>query len=70
MVRLIWECKECESIVTSYSDKVHELNYCTCGCSGVDLTEYYQRNLGQVREIERAIKTYGVWKVIKNEKNG
>ena len=52
-IRLIWKCEDCEDVVTSYSHLRHDMNYCECGKSAVDLEEYYQRNIGKVKEISR-----------------
>lgn len=53
VVRLKWQCEICKDIKTSYSHKRHDMNMCKCGKSGVDLEEWYQRNIGKVKELER-----------------
>lgn len=50
--RLIWKCTKCEDVQVSYSDLRHNMNMCECGESGVDLEEYYQRNMGYIEVID------------------
>lgn len=52
-IRLIWQCNKCKDVVLSYSTLRHDMNFCECGDSAVDLEEYYQRNIGDVKEISR-----------------
>ena len=52
-IKLKWKCEDCEDIVISYSHLKHTMDYCECGKSAVDLEEYYQRNIGKVKEISR-----------------
>ena len=52
-IRLVWKCELCGDIVVSYSHLRHDMNICSCGKSGVDLEEYYQRNMGKITEISR-----------------
>ena len=47
-----WRCEECGDKVTSYSDKRHDMNYCKCGKSAVDLEEQYARSIGSVKVLE------------------
>lgn len=60
-IRLIWKCEECEDIVVSYSHLKHDMNYCECSKSAVDLEEYYQRDKGKVKYISRKKKVKGKW---------
>jgi len=60
-IRLAWSCGFCDDVVISYSDVGYDMNYCGCGCSAVDLEEYYQRNVGKVVEIRRHIRINGEW---------
>ncbi|MEA2015457.1 MAG: hypothetical protein U9O59_01860 [Actinomycetota bacterium] len=53
IVKLTWQCELCGDIVVSYSNKRHDMNYCKCGESAVDLEEWYQRNMGKIKEIKR-----------------
>jgi len=52
-IKLTWKCAECGDVVTSYSNRRHDMNFCKCGLSGVDLEEWYQRNIGKIIEIKR-----------------
>lgn len=52
-VILTWKCGICNSVQKSYSHKRWEMDMCKCGKSGVDLEEYYQRNIGNIIEINR-----------------
>jgi hypothetical protein len=47
-----WECVECGDKVTSYSYKRHDMNYCKCGKSYVDLEEWYARSSGTVNVLD------------------
>ena len=51
--KLTWQCEICGDIVTSYSNRRHDMNCCKCGKSCVDLEEYYQRNTGKIKELKR-----------------
>ena len=71
-IRLIWRCKKCKDVVISYSHLRHEMNYCECGESAIDLEEHYQRTLGDgVEDISRKVNKDGVWANIplKKKKN-
>lgn len=37
--RLIWQCNQCDDIIVSHSHRRHEMNFCKCGKTGVDLEE-------------------------------
>lgn len=63
-IRLIWECGSCNDVVISYSTFRHDMNYCKCGKSAVDLEDVYQRTLGDVKDISRKINRNGVWEKI------
>ena len=52
-IKLIWQCEKCKDVVTSYSHFRHDMNFCACGESAVDLEEYYQRVIGDIKEISR-----------------
>lgn len=68
-VRLIWKCKKCKDVVISYSHLRHDMNYCDCGGSAVDLEKFYQRGMGEVKEISRKIYKDNKWvNVIKPKK--
>lgn len=60
-IRLIWQCEECEDVLISYSHLNHDMNYCECGKSAVDLEEYYQRQIGSVKEISKKMNVNGKW---------
>jgi hypothetical protein len=51
--KLTWRCEICGDTVESYSDKRHDMNTCKCGKSAVDLEDWYQRNMGKVKELKR-----------------
>lgn len=55
-VRWIWQCGECKDIVISYSHLRHDMNYCDCSRSGVDLEQWYCRSTGPVKIL--SIKKY------------
>lgn len=60
-IRLIWQCELCKDVVISYSHLTHDMNYCDCGESAVDLEEHYQRNIGNVKQISRKQIKNGKW---------
>jgi len=65
-IRLIWKCGKCQDVVVSYSAIRHDMNYCECGKSAVDLEEGYQRNSGEnIIDISRKRFEDGQWKPIK-----
>lgn len=64
-IRLIWRCKECNDVVISYSIFRHDMNYCDCGKSAVDLEDGYQRTTGDVEELSRKIRKSGKWQNLK-----
>lgn len=51
VIQLIWKCKKCGDILVSRSDKRHDMNVCKCGQSGVDLEQWYQRNMGSIEPL-------------------
>lgn len=50
-----WKCTKCKSTQTSTSAIRHQMDYCKCGYSAVDLEEYYSRCTGEVEVLN--IKT-------------
>ena len=64
-VRLIWKCRKCKDVVISYSNLRHDMNSCECGESHVDLEEFMQRNMGDIKEISRKVNIDGKWTNIK-----
>jgi len=60
-IRLIWQCGECEEVVVSYSNIRHDINYCECGKSAVDLEGGFQREMGKVKDISRKKNIDGKW---------
>ena len=51
-IKWTWECTECEGVVESFSNKRHDMNFCKCGKSGVDLEGGYARSSGSVEIIK------------------
>jgi len=64
-IRLIWQCGFCEDIVVSYSSLRWDMNYCECEKSAVDLEEFYQRNIGEVKSLSRKEKVGENWVNVK-----
>lgn len=60
-IRLIWKCKVCKDVVVSYSHIRHDMNYCDCGKSAVDLEEGYMRGMGDIKVISRKQFINNVW---------
>jgi hypothetical protein len=55
-VKITWQCKKCNDIVISYSNLRHNMNFCKCGESAVDLEESYQRTVGDIIELKKEIE--------------
>jgi hypothetical protein len=53
VIELKWQCEKCEDIIVSHSNKRHQMDYCKCGKSYVDLEKHYERGSGYVKEISR-----------------
>ena len=60
-VRLIWKCGLCNDVVISYSKNRHQMDFCECGKTAVDLEEYYQRNTGKVEYVSSKMFKDGRW---------
>lgn len=45
---LKWKCFNCEDVVISNSNRHHQMDFCKCGITGVDLEEDYQRVQGEI----------------------
>jgi len=50
-----WQCELCGDEQLSDSTITHQVDYCKCGESAVDLEEGYQRQFGKIKEIKRTI---------------
>lgn len=46
MQRVIWKCGLCEDVVVSYAIQRHQMDFCECGKSGMDVEEHYTRGIG------------------------
>jgi len=64
VIRWIWQCNYCKDIVSSLSNKRHDMNYCKCGKSAVDLEEWYVRGMGDYKVISIEQKVDGKWQLI------
>ena len=49
--RIIWRCLDCDDVVISYSHLRHQMNYCDCGKSAMDLEDCYSRTVGNIENI-------------------
>ena len=61
IIRMIWQCELCQDVVISYSHLRHDMNYCDCGKSAIDLEQFYQRGFGKVKPISRKEQVDGKW---------
>ena len=59
--RVIWKCKHCGDVVISYSHIPHDINYCDCGKSAVDLDGHYQGHKGSIEIISTKEYICGKW---------
>ena len=66
-IRLIWKCKNCKDVVISYSHIRHDMNYCECEKSAVDLEEGYMRGMGDIKIISRKEFVNNQWKNLKDK---
>ena len=60
--RIIWSCLDCDDVVISYSHLRHEMNFCDCGKSAMDLEDGYTRIIGDIESISvKEINDEGKW---------
>ena len=60
--RIIWRCLDCDDVVISYSHLRHQMNYCDCGKSAMDLEDCYSRTVGDIENISvKEINDKGKW---------
>lgn len=52
-VYIKWKCRECGDIVISNKFRHHQMDFCKCGKTGVDLETYQLRMSGFPDEVER-----------------
>lgn len=54
MTTIKWKCLLCGDIITSDSKDTHQMNYCSCGASAIDLEDSYCRMVGsQIQYLEK-----------------
>lgn len=46
--KITWKCGLCYSIQESFSNRRWDMDVCKCGQSGMDLEEFYSREMGKV----------------------
>ena len=52
MVRVItWQCKLCNEVLVSRDDEHHQMDWCACGKSAVDLEKDYCRIVGDINMV-------------------
>lgn len=51
-MKVTWVCKYCNDIVVSNSKERHQMDYCKCKKSAMDLEEHYSRHIGNIMEME------------------
>ena len=66
-IRLIWKCRYCKDVVISYSHLNHDMNYCECGKSAIDLENGYMRGMGDTKLISKKQFVNGKWKRIEKK---
>ena len=64
-IRMTWRCTKCNDTCVSYSDIMHDMNFCKCGEAGVDLEEFYTRTFGKIEVISLEEKIKDGWKDVK-----
>jgi len=68
MTIIIWKCALCNSIQISNSKLTHQMDFCKCDCTGLDLEDGYSRgsfknspeDIIELKRIEH--DDYYVWK--------
>ena len=53
--KITWECGKCKSVQESFSNKRWDMDVCECGYSGMDLEEFYSREMGEVIILKEEI---------------
>lgn len=51
--KVVWQCEHCKDIQVSDSHKRHDMNWCECGKSAVDLEELYERSVGHTSHLKQ-----------------
>lgn len=64
MTRMIWQCNDCMDIVVSYSHLRHDMNWCECKKSSIDLEEDYCRGVGSITTLSVKEKISGEWRPV------
>tara|TARA_R110002020_G_scaffold303221_1_gene518584 strand:+ start:250 stop:450 length:201 start_codon:yes stop_codon:yes gene_type:complete len=66
MKRIIWQCTHCDDVVISYSHLRHEMNWCDCGKTAMDLEEGYRKEVGEPKVISvKEQGESGFWERVK-----
>lgn len=58
-MKIVWECPECKDLKVSKSNERHQLDYCKCKKTGVDLESGYTRTIGKPMFL--IVENHGVW---------
>lgn len=74
-MKIAWYCKECKWLSVSDGEKAHDMNYCKCRKTALDLEEGYARVLGTGyfpvlafdKEISGEWMLYGEYKIARDQ---
>ena len=64
-VRIAWQCKECGWLTVSDSKLRHQMDYCRCEKTALDLEETYARMMGAYKPLLILKEGSTEWKPIR-----
>ena len=67
-IKIAWYCKECLWLSISDSRLTHQMDYCKCGKTAVDLEYSYSRCMGFPIFVLKLVDNSKKWVVIKYKK--
>ena len=67
-IKIAWYCKECLWLSISDSRLTHQMDYCKCGKTAVDLEDVYARYMGSPVTILKLVGDSKKWIVIRHKK--
>lgn len=60
-IRLIWKCLDCKDVIVSYSNRHHDINFCDCRKSSVDLEKFSCGTSGYIEFISEKVLINEKW---------
>lgn len=68
---MAWQCLKCGWLQVSDSRERHQMDYCKCGATALDLEETYARIVGvgnNYKPLMKKTAASNVWKMIRQKK--